>query len=196
MDTFMKPIKLVAIKPCINSPYIQPKRVHYIQSNTEKTWDIVDSHDSVAILLYHIKKDSFVFVKQFRPSIYLKNKDGFTYELCAGIMDKNKSPAQTAIEEIEEETGYRVSLDELEKISSFYTAVGFAGGRQTLYFATVDDDKKLHEGGGIDDEEIEVIYLKRNKTKEFMFDESIATTSGLMFALMWFFHNKEKVLKR
>ena len=30
------------------------------------------------------------------------------------------------------------------------------------------------------------------KTLEFMFDESIATTSGLMFALMWYFRTYEK----
>lgn len=168
--------------------------MYYKQNGKEKKWDIVDSHNSVAILLYHPKKDCFVFVKQFRPSIYLKNKDGFTYELCAGLMDKGKSPAQTAIEEVDEETGYKVSLEQLEKISSFYTAVGFAGGRQTLYFALLDDSMKIHEGGGTETEDIEVIYLPREETKEFMFDESIATTSGLMFALMWFFHTKEKEL--
>lgn len=91
-----------------------------------------------------------------------------------------------------EETGYDVPLDKLEKISSFYTAVGFAGGRQTLYFAVLDDSMKVNEGGGIENENIEVIYLKRNETLDFMFDESIATTSGLMFALMWYFRNLEK----
>ena len=70
--------------------------------------------------------------------------------------------------------------------------MGFAGGRQTLYYAQLDDSMKISEGGGIEDENIEVIYLKREKTLEFMFDESIATTSGLMFALMWYFRTFEK----
>lgn len=188
----MNEIEFIKMEPCVESLYIKPQSMYYKQNGKEKKWDIVDSHNSVAILLYHPKKDCFVFVKQFRPSIYLKNKDGFTYELCAGLMDKGKSPAQTAIEEVDEETGYKVSLEQLEKISSFYTAVGFAGGRQTLYFALLDDNMKIHEGGGTETEDIEVIYLPREETKEFMFDESIATTSGLMFALMWFFHVKEK----
>lgn len=190
----MNEIEFIKMEPCVESLYIKPQSMYYKQNGKEKKWDIVDSHNSVAILLYHPKKDCFVFVKQFRPSIYLKNKDGFTYELCAGLMDKGKSPAQTAIEEVDEETGYKVSLEQLEKISSFYTAVGFAGGRQTLYFALLDDSMKIHEGGGTETEDIEVIYLPREETKEFMFDESIATTSGLMFALMWFFHTKEKEL--
>lgn len=164
----------------------------YVQNSVEKRWDIVDTHNSVAILLYHQELNSFVFVKQFRPSIYLKNKDGFTYELCAGIVDKDKSLIEIAKEEILEETGYDVPLEKMEKISSFYTAVGFAGGRQTLYFAVLNESMKVSEGGGVEDENIEVIYLKKEDTLEFMFDESIATTSGLMFALMWYFRNFEK----
>lgn len=164
----------------------------YKINGIERKWDIVDTHDSVAILLYHKQKDCFVFVKQFRPSIYLKNHDGFTYELCAGIMDKGISTKQTAIEEIEEEVGYKI--DDLQKVSSYYTAVGIAGGRQTLYFAVIDESMKVSEGGGDITEDIEVIYLPREKTREFMFDEKIATTSGLMFALMWFFHEKRKEL--
>ena len=184
-------IEVLKIEECVNSQYIKPKSMYYLHNSVEKRWDIVDTHNSVAILLYHKALDSFVFVKQFRPSIYLKNHDGFTYELCAGIVDKDKSLIEIAKEEILEETGYDVPLDKLEKISSFYTAVGFAGGRQTLYYAELEESMQVNAGGGIEDENIEVIYLKREDTLEFMFDESIATTSGLMFALMWYFRKYE-----
>lgn len=192
MDLVPRKIEFIRIEECVSSEYIKPKSMFYVQNSVEKRWDIVDTHNSVAILLYHQALDSFVFVKQFRPSIYLKNKDGFTYELCAGIVDKDKSLIEIAREEILEETGYAVPLEKMEKISSFYTAVGFAGGRQTLYFAVLDESMKVNEGGGVEDENIEVIYLKKEDTLEFMFDESIATTSGLMFALMWYFRNFEK----
>ncbi len=185
-----KKIEVLEIVDCVESHYIKPKSMFYKQNGVEKRWDIVDTHDSVAILLYHIELDSFVFVKQFRPSIYLKNSDGFTYELCAGIVDKDKSLREIAYEEVLEETGYDVPLEALEKISSFYTAVGFAGGRQRLYFAKISEDMKVSDGGGIEHEDIEVIYLKRSEAREFMFDESIATTSGLMFALMWYFERE------
>lgn len=180
-------IEFLSLDDCTESLYVKPKSMFYMQNGIKKRWDIVQAHDSVAILLYHTQLDSFVFVKQFRPSIYLKNEDGFTYELCAGLVDKDKSLQQIAYEEILEETGYDVPLSVIEKVSSYYTAVGFAGGSQTLYFANIDDSMKVSEGGGIDHEDIEVIYLKKDETMEFMFDESIATTSGLMFALMWYF---------
>lgn len=192
MDTFMKKIEILKITKCENSQYIQPKTIHYIQNNVKKSWDIVDAHDSVAILIYHKTKQSFVLVRQFRPSIFLKNQNGWTYELCAGLMDKEgKSPEVVASEEVLEETGYQVKPSSLEKISSFYTAVGFAGSKQSLYFVSVDDSLKVNAGGGIDNEYIEVIYVPKQEAKDFIFNENIPRTSGLMFALSWFFNYKK-----
>lgn len=51
---------------------------------------------------------------------------------------------------------------------------------------------KEHEGGGIHDEEIEVIFLKTSDAKEFMFDENFQKTPGMMMAFYWFFENIKK----
>jgi UDP-sugar diphosphatase len=118
---------------------------------------MVEVHDSVAVILYHEEKNALVVVRQFRPPVYLKNSDGFTYELCAGIVDKEKSLLEIVHEEILEECGFEVPLERIERVTSFYTAVGFAGASQTLYFARIDDGMKKHNGGGIDVESIEVI---------------------------------------
>ncbi len=180
-------IKIIKIEPCENPKFIKPRLVTYEQSGVIKSWEVASTHDSVAILLYHDSKKSFVLVKQFRPAIYLHNEDGYTYELCAGLVDKDKEIRQIAKEEILEECGYDVPLEKVEKIVAFHTAVGFAGGKQTLFIAHVDDDMKVSEGGGIDDEEIEVVYLPLAEAKAFIYDENFAKTPGLMFAFMWFF---------
>ena len=108
-------------------------------------------------------------------------------ELCAGIVDKEMSLQQIAKEEIEEECGYAVPLESVQKISSFYTSVGFAGSKQSLYYVEVDERMKVSEGGGVDAELIEVINLPVDQAKTFMYDESIVKTPGLMFAFMWYF---------
>ena len=180
-------VTIVSIKPCENPVYIKPRLITYIQNGVEKNWEIASTHDSVSILLYHEKKDAFVLVKQFRPAIFMHNQDGYTHELCAGLVDKEKAIIMIAKEEIEEECGYLVPVEQIEKIVAFHTAVGFAGGKQTLYFARVDESMKVSEGGGIDDEQIEVVYLPRKEAKAFIYDESIAKTPSLMFAFMWFF---------
>lgn len=178
----------IRLEPLVEeSCYLQTRRMHYSHNGVVKTWDLALVHDSVAGLLYDQEKQVFILVKQFRPPVWLKNHDGFTYELCAGICDKNVSEAQTMCEEIEEECGYRVMPHQLERITSFYTSVGFAGSRQTLFFAYVDETMRCSEGGGIDNELIEVIELPLQQGHDFMFDEKQAKTPGLLFAFSWFF---------
>ncbi|MDD6055973.1 MAG: NUDIX domain-containing protein [Helicobacter sp.] len=191
----MQNITNIRFSDCVDSKYIKPKRVLFCENGVEKSWDIIEAHNSVAALLYHTQKDSFIFVKQFRPAVYLKeskkdkNANGYTYELCAGIMDKNKSEIETMQEEILEECGFKIPLTQLTKITEFYSSVGFAGSKQTLYFAKVDDSFKINCGGGIEDENIEVVYIKKQEALEFMFNESYHKTSGLMFSLLWYFRN-------
>ena len=187
----MYKIENVKTIPCENSEFVKLERVVYEQDGIQKSWDIAQVHDSVAILIYHRDRKAFVLVKQFRPPVYLKNGDGFSYELCAGIVDKKMSLVQIAQEEIEEETGYAVGLERIEKITSFYTAVGFAGAKQTLYYVEVDEVDKVSEGGGIDVEQIEVIYLPTVETKAFIYDEEIVKTPGLMFAMNWWQSKRE-----
>jgi len=160
---------------------------HYKQDGVEKTWEVVDASDSVAILIYHKEQDAFVLVKQFRPAVYLNNQKGVTIELCAGIVDKELSLVDIAKEEIEEECGYKVDAKTIQKITSFHTSVGFAGSKQTLYYVEIDESMKVGEGGGVDAEMIDVVYLPTKEAKDFIYDESIAKTPGLMFAFMWWF---------
>ncbi len=176
------------IEPLEESRFVRPALVRYTQNGVEKWWEVIRAHDSVAVLLYHKTKDAFILVKQFRPAVYLQNGEGYTYELCAGIVDKESSLEQIAKEEIEEECGYDVPLTSIEKVSSFYTSVGFAGSKQTLYYAEIDETMKIGDGGGIEMEQIEVVELPLNQAREFMFDETVVKTPGLMFAFMWFFN--------
>lgn len=187
----MYKIEKITLEPCSDSAYVKLERMHYSQDGVAKSWDIAQVHDSVAIMLYHTEKEAFVLVKQFRPPVYLKNDNGFTFELCAGIVDKSKSLVEIAREEIHEECGYDVSAEDIRQITSFYTSVGFAGAKQTLYYAEIDESMKMHEGGGIDAEAIEVVYLGRNDAKAFLFDERQVKTPGLMFAFMWFYDQQQ-----
>ncbi len=180
-------VEILKIEPARKTRFIKPKIVHYLQDGVSKTWEVVETYDSVAILLYHRTKEAFVLVRQFRPAVYLKNHEGYTYELCAGLVDKKKPLEVIAKEEILEECGYDVPVSDIKIVNTFFTAVGFAGGEQTLFYAEVDDTLKVSEGGGIDEESIEVVYLPVSEAKAFIFDTAKVKTPGLMFAFMWFF---------
>lgn len=174
--------------PLENPSFVKPVRLNYCLNGTNKTWEAVQSHDSVAILLYHSAKDAFLLVKQFRAPVYMHhNKYKFTYELCAGIVDKDTSLVQIAKEEIDEECGYDVNINSIEKITSFFTNVGVSGSKQHLFFAIIDESMKIGEGGGINDEYIEKEFVSIKDSKSFIYDESKAKTPGLMFAFYWFY---------
>ena len=176
-------IKIDKLEEVCSGKFVSLKKLHYTQDDKKKVWEIATLFDSVAVLIYNISQGSFVLVKQFRPPVYLKNNDGFTYELCAGICDKDISLEQIAIEEIEEETGYKV--DNVVKINSFWTAVGSAGAKQNLFYTEVEDKDRINNGGGIENEKIEVIHLPLQKMEEFMEDESKVKTPGLLYAFEW-----------
>jgi len=175
-----------------NPKFIVPKLAKYRQNGIDKSWELIKSHDSVAILIYHKENNSFIFVKQFRPPIYYSNgeRNGVTLELCAGLVDKDKSLQEIAQEEIEEECGYKVSSDSIEKITAFHTAVGHSGGCQTLFYCEVDESMHISSGGGIDSELIEVIEMTPQAVQEILFDESIIKTSGLIFSIYWWHNTK------
>jgi UDP-sugar diphosphatase len=176
----------------LKSPnFIKPILLHYTLKGQQKQWEAVITHSSVSILLYHKEKDAFVLVKQLRPAVLNANKtDGFMYEMCAGIIDKDASDEQIAKEEVLEECGYDIPVESLEKVTSFYTNVGISGAKQTIYYGELYEHMKVDEGGGLLEEDIEVIYVPRDEAKTFMFDETYQKTSGVMMAFYWFFDNK------
>jgi UDP-sugar diphosphatase len=190
MKNIIEDFKLEKLK---DTKFVHPVKITYKQNGINKVWEAVKSFDSVSVLLYHEKKNAFLLVKQFRPAVFLNDKKTFTYELCAGIIDKDKSLEEIVKEEISEECGFEVKTTSIEKITSFYTNVGVSGSKQYLYYASIDDSMKVGLGGGINDEEIELYYLPLEEIESFIFDESKAKTPGLMFSFYWFMKSKNEI---
>ena len=173
-----------------NSKYIKPKRFTYEKDDIKHTWDFIESKDSVSVLLYHNEFDSYVLVKQFRIPLWFyqeKNKMklneiGFSIELCSGLVDKNLSLEQIAIEECIEELGYEPKT--INKIQDFYNGFGSGCSKQTLFFATINESDKISKGGGIDGEEIESVYVKVGDFENFIKDKFHSPL--LSFAHLWF----------
>jgi UDP-sugar diphosphatase len=142
------------LEPLKDGTFIHPRLARYLQDGEERSWEILESHDSVAVLIWHRERERFVMVRQFRPAVYAHGESGMTVELCAGLVDKEKPLERIAAEEVEEECGFRVAPESLERITSFFTSVGFAGRRQTLYYVEVEEAMRIGTGGGIEGEQI------------------------------------------
>ncbi len=181
--------KILSKSPITTSKYIKLQQVKFIESGCTRIWDVSDSHDSVAVLLYHVDKDSFVFVRQFRVSVFLKNgKHGYMYELCAGLCDKDIDIREIAIQEIEEECGYHIDVNRLHKIAEFYSSVGNSGAIQNLFYAEISDcDKKSSGGGNCEEgENIDIVFVPRRLVNVFLQDLQCPKTQSLAYAIMWF----------
>jgi len=178
-------IKITKINELARGKYLSLKEVFFDYKGKKRRWEVCNSMDSVSILIYDREIESVIMVKQFRLPVFLKNNDGYTYELCAGLCDKEKSNIQIAKEEILEECGYDVDVSRIEKITSTWASVGTNAANQTIYYVEVTQKDKVNSGGGIDDEDIEVVEIKKDKVKDFIFDESKVITPGAKFALMW-----------
>ncbi|EIA56126.1 NUDIX hydrolase [Campylobacter coli] len=184
--------------PFCESNYIKPKRFSYESNGKFCTWDFIESKDSVSILLYHKELKSFIFVRQFRiPLWYHQKQDknyhkdenmGYTIELCSGLVDKDLPLEQIAKEECIEELGY--APKEFEKVGDFYTGFGSGVSKQSFYFAIVDENDKICDGG-VDDEQIEAVFVKINEYEEF--SKKIIHTPLLDFAYLWFLKEKKEL---
>lgn len=192
MDTIIKDIE---IKELGESKYIRPFSIHFVQDGIKRKWDCIKAHDSVSCLLYHTERDAFLFVKQFRPSLWYYQKQnginsdelGISYEFCAGLCDKGLDEKRTMIEEIFEETGY--ATNDVRYITSSFTGLGFSANRQSIFYALIDESMKRGAGGGIDDEKIELCFIGRAKINEFLLDESKPKGAGALFGITWFLAN-------
>lgn len=177
-----------------DSKYLYLKKITYLESNIEKTWDIVNAHDSVAILLYDKEMEGFIFIRQLRINVFNMHKKSIMYELCAGLIDKDLSEQEIAIQEVEEECGYVIR--DLEKINTFYSSAN--GSKQVLFLAYVNDRDKINVGGGNESEgeKIECVFVPKDRALEFLNDEHCPKNQALSYAVLWFLFQKDFKGKR
>lgn len=179
--------KIISDENLASGNYIRLRKIEYIEQGDRKIWEIAHSHDSVSILIYNRERDGFIFVRQFRVSVFLQGQSGYMYELCAGLCDKQKDSADIAREELQEECGYHVQKDRMHKINEFYSSVGMNGAKQHLFYVEVTDSDKLSEGGGesSEQEHIEIIFVSRNLIDEFLCDTMCPKVQSLGYAILW-----------
>lgn len=185
-------IKIEKIVTLAKGRFLELQEVFFDYYGKKRSWEVCKSHNSVSILIYDKDLDSLVLVKQFRLPVYMKNSDGYTLELCAGLCDKDLPNVEIAKEEILEECGYDVDVDDIHKITSTWSNVGSSGSKQDIYYAEVNQKMKVSQGGGIEDEDIELVYVKQDEVLDMIFDERIALTPGAKFAMHWWLYNRKK----
>ncbi|AIR00433.1 GDP-mannose pyrophosphatase NudK [Pluralibacter gergoviae] len=131
---------------------------------TRKSGDVVrhkrevyDRGNGATVLLYNPRKGSVVLVRQFRVATWVNgNADGQLIETCAGLLDDDQ-PEECMRKEAVEETGFEVR--NVRKLFELYMSPGGVTELIHFFIAEYDDAHRANDGGGIEDEDIEVLEL-------------------------------------
>jgi nudix-type nucleoside diphosphatase (YffH/AdpP family) len=128
-----------------------------------QTREVYDRGNGAVILLYNQEFKTIILTRQFRlPSFVNGNKKGVLIEACAGLLDKD-NPEEAIKRETEEETGYRIK--QVRKIFDSYMSPGSVSEILYFFIAEYNPSMKVHEGGGIENEQedIEVLEISFEK---------------------------------
>lgn len=143
--------------------------------------------DSVAVLLYEIDTNSFLFTEQYRyPSA--RREKPMMVELVAGSLAENENPENCARREVLEELGYEIAS--LELITTYFPSPGGCSEQIHLFYASVHSSAKTEKGGGVANEQEAISLLKIPKTeitaklKSGYFNNSIS-----IIGLQWYLLN-------
>ena len=106
--------------------------------------------ESVLVVIYNDADQVLAMQRQDDPTFW---------QSVTGSIELGETPLQTAIREVEEETGYRV--DQVRKVFEAYMSPGSVTEKLYFFVATYDAQSKVTEGGGVENEgeDIEVLEI-------------------------------------
>ena len=132
------------------------------------------NHDKAdAVMIVPItKEDEFIILKQFRPAI-----NDYIYEFPAGLVDSGEEIEESAKRELFEETGLKAISAELI-LKPSYTSVGMSDESVAVVKAIVEGEITTEHAE--EDEEIEVLKVKRSEAKEFIKNHNMSIKTALM----------------
>ncbi|GAB3958856.1 GDP-mannose pyrophosphatase NudK [Spirosoma harenae] len=138
---------------------------NYLGKNGQWTTQQREAYDrgnGATILLHNPQTDTVILTRQFRlPTFVNGNRDGspesgMLIEACAGLLD-DEHPDDAIRRETEEETGYRIQS--VKKIMEAYMSPGSVTEKLFFYLAEYSANTERKAGGGIDEEEIEILEI-------------------------------------
>lgn len=123
----------------------------FITAKTRGKWEYVSRSRGIsAAVILAVHDGAVILVEQFRVPL------GRTcLELPAGLIgdgSSDEAPELAAARELEEETGFRAGR--IENLGQFYSSPGMVS--ESFHLMRAHDLERVHQGGGVEDEDIVV----------------------------------------
>lgn len=157
----------------------------YVKSDGSRQTQVREAYDrgnGATILLYNPEKGTVILTRQFRlPTFINGNETGMLIEACAGLLD-NDNPEDCIRRETEEETGYQIAS--VKKVFEAYMSPGSVTEILHFYVAEYREAQKVHEGGGMDDEQEDIEVLELDTEQAYRMIETGEIKDGKTIMLL------------
>jgi ADP-ribose pyrophosphatase len=148
-----------------------------LPNGRETTREIADYPNSVGIVALD-KDDNVILVRQYRHAV------GKTLlEIPAGGMEAGESPRESALRELEEESGY--TAERIEQIGGVYAAPGYSTEFLHIFLAT---DLKVGPMRNDEDEYIEVAPVPMGKVQHLISSGELCDGKSIIGLLTLLMH--------
>jgi len=191
-------VEVASTKRLFTNQFRSIDEVTYTRNGKQHKWIMSPGHDTVHILVYNTDTDKLLLVQQLRIPVLVNSptNSATTVETCAGLIDKYESYAPTpnrrarmvAIEEVQEELGYRVNLDDLLQLPPYIGSTGGSGNTCHPFYCEVTDDQFVGQQLG-EHEDIEVYELSPEQVNWFLLAQS-NTDATTRYLLQWWLLNQ------
>lgn len=174
-----------------NFKYIKPTKIVGEVDGKKIEWESIQQHDSVHIIVNDKNNEELLLVLQIRLPVYVNdpNHNGFVFETCAGLVDKNfigskmENLKRVAQEELAEEMGIITTTSSLMYIRTIKTNVGLSGGNAHLFY--LDFKNCMMTKPKEEDLPIHIAKLSYNNVSEFIMDNEIHTDAVTLFLISY-----------
>ena len=144
------------------------RKVTFRLRKRDGTWETqareaYDRGNGATILPYDPARRTVILTRQFRLPTYVNgNPSGMLIETCAGLLDRD-NPEQCITREAREETG--LELRQVRKVMEAYMSPGSVTEILHFFVAEYSPAQRTGVGGGVEQEDIEVIELKVDEAR-------------------------------
>lgn len=123
-----------------------------------------DRGNGATILPYNLARRTVILTRQFRlPTFVNGNESGMLIETCAGLLDK-ENPSECITRELREETGFEIQ--NVQKVMEAYMSPGSVTEIVYFFVCEYTAAQRLTSGGGVEEEDIEVLELSMETALE------------------------------
>lgn len=148
---------------------------------------------AAAMLPYDPITDQVVIIEQIRVGA-LEDSSPWQLEIVAGMIDEGETPEEVVRREAVEEAG--ITVEKLEKVTSYYPSSGGCSERLEVYLGQVDASS-AHGVHGLEceGEDIQVHVMSRQQAYQWV-EEGKFENGASIIALQWLELNHKRLQKQ